>query len=533
VSILITPRHELQRNTRRLRKSSQFAHTPRTSPLDEIGVMGKDTIRICFCTPELDFCGVVGRTLGAGFEVNLDDCHNADVPVWQGGYDCVLLDLRDLPAGAEEEVGLRRLERFRRTDFAPPIVVMLGDDDAPLRRRLVEAGAYDVLASSPDIVELRWVLRRAHRLRRVEMELHQLRSTPSTTDRLDELLGFTENMQEVFVLARKVATCDVNVLITGETGTGKSMLGRAMHRLSPRNAASFVAFSCANLSEDLVEDELFGHEKGAFTGALTLRRGRFESADGGTLFLDEVGDLPLGLQAKLLRVLSDRTFERLGSNSPLTVDVRLVCATHRNLEQMVKNGEFREDLYYRLNVIQLHLPPLRERSGGIITLAHYLLQVVSRQLGRKVTRFSRLAMEGMDGYAWPGNVRELENVIRRAVVLAEGQTIEVWHLPAKLREGFDETWAARSYEEELHDFKRRLVIRTLQKCSGNKAETARALGLARGYLHRLIHDLKIQSEEGALACHHRLKKKPISSAFRKPSFGLIGGGAVKTLEETL
>ena len=228
-------------------------------------------------------------------------------------------------------------------------------------------------------------------------------------------------------------------------------------------------------------------------------RGRFEAADGGTLFLDEIGDLPLGLQAKLLRVLSDRSFERLGSNTPVTVDVRLVCATHRNLEEMVKNGEFREDLYYRLNVIQLHLPPLRERSGGIMMLAHHLLQQVSGEFGRKVTRFSRLAMEAMDEYAWPGNVRELENAIRRAVVLAEGPTIEVWHLPVKMREGFDQTQRARSYEEELRDFKRRLVVRTLQKCNGNKAETARALGLARGYLHRLIHDLKIQSEETSLA----------------------------------
>jgi DNA-binding NtrC family response regulator len=228
---------------------------------------------------------------------------------------------------------------------------------------------------------------------------------------------------------------------------------------------------------------------------MAMRRGRVEAADGGTLFLDEIGDLPLGLQAKLLRVLHDKTFERLGSNTPLTADVRLVCATHRNLEEMMKKGEFREDLYYRLNVIQLHLPPLRERGGGILMLGHHLLQQVCQEFGKKVTRFSRLAIEAMDEYAWPGNVRELENAIRRAVVLAEGPTIEVWHLPAKMREGFDQTQKARSYEEELRDFKRRLVIRTLQKCNGNKAETARALGLARGYLHRLIHDLKIQSEE--------------------------------------
>ena len=458
-----------------------------------------EIIRVCFCTPESDFGEVLGRALGPEFAVTPDACDSADLtPEWQEGYDCVLLDLRDVPTGAEAEAGLRHLANFRRTESAPPIVVLATAKDAAFLRQIVEAGAYDVLASPPDIQELRWVLRRAHRLHRVEVELRELRSAQSLADRLDDLIGFTENMQEVFAMARKVAACDVNVLITGETGTGKSIMGRALHRLSPRNGGPFVAFSCANLPEHLVEDELFGHEKGAFTGALTQRHGRFEAADGGTLFLDEIGDLPLGLQSKLLRVLQDRTFERLGSNTPLTVDVRLVCATHQNLEQMVKDSKFREDLYYRLNVIQLHLPPLRERSGGIIMLAHHLLQQISREFNRNVTRFSRLAIEAIDEYAWPGNVRELENVIRRAVVLAEGQTIEVWNLPAKMREGLDEAQAVRSYEDELRDFKRRLVIRTLQKCDGNKAETARVLGVARGYLHRLIHDLKIQTEETSL-----------------------------------
>jgi DNA-binding NtrC family response regulator len=461
--------------------------------------MENETIRVYFCTSDPDFSELVSRALGAGFDVRPQGCNDISDPAWQDGLFCVLLDLRDLPTGKEMDTTLRHFEKFRRPDFSAPIVVMLGDDDAVLSRRLVEAGAYDVLVSPPDIVELRWVLRRAHRLHQVEMELQELRVARASVDTLDELVGFSENMREVFALARKVAPCDVNVLITGETGTGKSMLARALHRLSPRAAAPFIAFSCANLPEHLVEDELFGHERGAYTGALTLRRGRFEAADGGTLFLDEIGDLPLGLQAKLLRVLHDRTFERLGSNTPLTADVRLVCATHRNLEEMVKSGGFREDLYYRLNVIQLHLPALRERSAGIVMLAHHLLQKISQEFGKKVNRFSRQTIEALDEYNWPGNVRELENVIRRAVVLAEGQAIEVWHLPAKMREGFGQVQSTRSYEEELRDFKRRLVVRTLQKCNGNKAEAARVLGLARGYLHRLIHDLKIQSEETSLA----------------------------------
>jgi two-component system NtrC family response regulator len=460
--------------------------------------MEKEVIRVCFCTHQRDFGEVLGRTLGAGFDVKLDACDDQSSSGWQDHYDCALLDLRELPTSSDVVRELKLFDRFRQAEVSLPVVVMLDDDDAVLLRQLVEAGAYDVLVSPPDIVELRLVLRRAHRLHRAELELHRLRALQSSQDRLDELIGFTENMNEVFTMARKVAPCDVNVLITGETGTGKSLLGRALHRLSPRREQPFVVFSCANLPEPLVEAELFGHEKGAFTGALTLRRGRFEAADGGTLFLDEIGDLPLGLQSKLLRVLQDRSFERLGSNTPLTADIRLICATHRNLEEMVQKGEFREDLYYRLNVIQLHLPPLRERTGGVVMLAHHLLMKISQEFGKKVTHLSRLAIESLDEYAWPGNVRELENVIRRAVVLAEGHSVEIWHLPAKMREGVDQTSVPRSYEEELRDFKRRLVIRTLQKCNGNKAEAARLLGLARGYLHRLIHDLKIQSDETSL-----------------------------------
>lgn len=461
--------------------------------------MEKESIRVCFCTPEADFGGVVGRALGSGFDVKVEAGDKLAAAGWQDNYDCVLLDLRELPTPADRIAERRLFDKFREWEVSLPIVAMVDDDDTARLRQLVEAGAYDVLASPLDVVELRAVLRRARRLHRVEVELQRLRAVENSQDRLDDLIGFTESMHEVFAMARKVAPCDVNVLITGETGTGKSLLGRAVHRLSPHHAGPFVTFSCANLPEHLVEDELFGHEKGSFTGALMLRRGRFEVANGGTLFLDEIGDLPLGLQSKLLRVLQDRSFERLGSNTPLTVDVRLVCATHRNLEEMVERGEFREDLYYRLNVIQLHLPPLRERTGGLVMLAHHLLQKISQELGKKVTHFSPVAIESLDEYAWPGNVRELENVIRRAVVLAESQTVEVWHLPEKLREGVEQTAVTRTYEEELRDFKRRLVIRTLQKCNGNKAEAARVLGLARGYLHRLIHDLKIQSEETSLA----------------------------------
>jgi DNA-binding NtrC family response regulator len=251
------------------------------------------------------------------------------------------------------------------------------------------------------------------------------------------------------------------------------------------------------MPETLVEDELFGHEKGAFTGAAGMRRGRVEMADQGTLFLDEIGDLDLGLQAKLLRVLQERSFERLGSNTPVKVNFRLVCATHRNLQEMVDQGKFRTDLYYRLNVVQVHLPPLRARRGGITALVRHFMERFSRLFNKDVRRFSPAALHALEEYKWPGNVRELENVVQRAIALAEGSTVEVWHLPEAICKGFEQIDApmARSYEDEIRDFKRRLILRTLQECGGNKVESARALGIARGYLHRLINQLEIESDE--------------------------------------
>jgi DNA-binding NtrC family response regulator len=297
-------------------------------------------------------------------------------------------------------------------------------------------------------------------------------------------------MHQLFALARRVAACDVTVLITGETGTGKELLARAVHHLSSRGVGPFVAFSCANLPETLVDDELFGHERGAFTGAAVARRGRFEAADGGSLFLDEIGDLPLGSQAKLLRVLQDRSFERLGSNNTLRVNIRLLCATHRDLMEMVGLGAFREDLYYRLNVTELHLPPLRDRREEIGLLARHFLQRFTEQFGKAPMHFSGGALCALEEHNWPGNVRQLENVVQRAVVLAEGSTIEVGDLPTGLSGALRQLLIAHSYDSEVREFKRRLVRRALEECGGNKTETARALHVARGYLHRLINELR-------------------------------------------
>jgi DNA-binding NtrC family response regulator len=439
----------------------------------------------------------MGSALGAEFEVRPSDGFSlTSVHKQKDWRDVVLLDLRWLEMESEaDHLGFRVLDQIRQVDPSTPVIVLLEDDDRTLLRRVLESGVYDTVSSPPDVLELRLVLRRAHRFHRVEKELQLLRSSQSSTESLGEMLVCSEAIQPVLSLARKVAPCDVSVLIAGETGTGKELLGRALHRLSQRATGPFVAFSCANLPETLIEDELFGHEKGAFTGAVAVRRGRFEIADQGTLFLDEIGDLALGLQAKLLRVLQQRSFERLGSNTPLNVNIRLICATHRNLEEMVAQGTFREDLYYRLNVVQLELPPLRERRDGIPVMAYHFLRRFAREFHKETRRFSPLAMHALEEYAWPGNVRELENVVQRAVVLAEERVVEIWHLPKALQNGFEQVAAGRSYDGEVREFKRRLLVRTLRDCEGNKAEAARLLGIARGYLHRLINQLQIQTEE--------------------------------------
>jgi DNA-binding NtrC family response regulator len=420
----------------------------------------------------------------------------ADVREW---CDVVLLDLRsDSALERSGSGGLNLIDKICKIPSHPPIVVLCDECNRQIILDAVERGAYDTIASPPNMVELRLVLRRAHRSHVMEREVERLKASARESGGLHELLGTTSAMRELFALAQKIAPCDVNVLITGETGTGKELLANAIHRMSSRSERPLVAFSCTNLPDTLIDDELFGHEKGAFTGALTMRRGRIEMADQSTLFLDEIGDLGVGLQPKLLRVLQERTIERLGSNNLLNVNIRVICATHRNLAEMVQQGQFREDLYYRLNVVQMHLPALRERRDDIPLLAQHFLESSAAKFKRKTRRFSQSALHALEEYSWPGNVRELHNAVQRAVVLSEGQTIELWQLPAALRTGSDVPLLSRSYEEEVREFKRRLVLRTLRECGWRKAESARVLGVARGYLHRLINQLAIQETKEEL-----------------------------------
>lgn len=453
----------------------------------------EQAIQVLFLSQDSGLAEAIGRALGDGFVTHASkEVQVSRLVELRGWCDVIVMDLRPAAIHGDFERALQMMQEIGEIPSHAPVVVLYDGDNRRLFLGAMDRGAFDSATMPPNMVELRLILRRASKFHATEAELGRLRAEAQRAGRLHELLGTSREMQELFSLAQKVAPCDVNVLITGESGTGKELLARAIHRMSARNTRPLVAFSCVNLPESLIEDELFGHEKGAFTGALTARAGRFEAANHGTLFLDEIGDLSLGLQPKLLRVLQERSFQRLGSNATTNVNIRQISATNRNLTEMVQQGKFREDLYYRLNVVQLHLPPLRDRRDDIPVLAHHFLENCSRQFNRKARRFSQVALRALEEYSWPGNVRELENTIQRAVVLSDGHTVDIGQLSAVVREGCCVPGPARSYEEEVRQFKKRLVVRTLRECGWRKAESARMLGMARGYLHRLINQLEIQ-----------------------------------------
>jgi Nif-specific regulatory protein len=312
------------------------------------------------------------------------------------------------------------------------------------------------------------------------------------------MVGESEAMRRVYQFIARVALTDSTVLIRGESGTGKELAAQALHQNSARSSRPLVAINCAALTETLLESELFGHERGAFTGALTQKKGKLEVADGGTLFLDEVGELAPVMQAKLLRVLQEREFERVGGTRTIRVDVRVVTATNRDLEEAVRAGTFRQDLYYRLNVVSFEMPPLRERREDIPLLASYFAAKYAAKFKRKVTGLSPEARECLVSYDWPGNVRELENAIERAVVLGSTERVLPEDLPENVLEAEPQTGNAPAavgrYHDALREAKRQLILRALELSGGSFTEAARALGVHPNYLHRLIRNLNLRPE---------------------------------------
>ena len=371
-------------------------------------------------------------------------------------------------------------------------------------------GAFDILEQPLDVQQLKFALDRACRRVAMARELFETREL-LCVKRVEGLLGNSLAMERVNELARKVASVMTTVLITGESGTGKGVVAEAIRRLSQRSAKPSVAFSVCAFPDSLIEDELFGHEKGAFTGASQTRRGRFEEANGGTIFLDEIGDLAMPLQAKLLRVLQERRVERLGSNVSHPVDARVICATSRNLEKMVEQGTFREDLYFRISVVKIQMPPLRERAEDIPLLAEYFLKTFARLHNRNARSFTPGFLGALCRHTWPGNVRELQNVIERSVVLANGnEQLGLTDLPEQLRgDVMPEPARTGSFHQAVQACKKELVISALRMHSGNKLKAAKELKISRCYLHRLLNQFKLADDEAA---EESLRPLPIETA---------------------
>ncbi len=406
-----------------------------------------------------------------------------------GGYPVVVLDLGLPPDDSGASEGLACLAEILAERPGTKVIVASGNAERANAVRAVAAGAYDFYCKPVDVEVLSLMLDRAWRLSELEAENRALAA--HRVGAMGGLVTGAPSMQKVCQKLERVAATDVGILILGESGTGKELLARAAHDYSPRASGPFIAINCASIPESLLESELFGHEKGAFTGAIKRTLGKVELAHHGTLFLDEIGDLPMSLQAKLLRFLQERCFERVGGRERITVDVRLVSATHQRLDEMIGSGRFREDLYYRLNEVRLDVPPLRERPGDALLLATHFLHRFNAEYRRNLKGFGSDAVDAIGRHPWPGNVRELANRVKRAVIMADGRVITASDLDlADLRdtEVGDGDTTLRNARERLE---RQLVQEAIARAQGNMSRAARALGVSRPTLYHLIKSLDV------------------------------------------
>ncbi|MGO9446177.1 MAG: PEP-CTERM-box response regulator transcription factor [Thiobacillaceae bacterium] len=394
----------------------------------------------------------------------------------------VLLDLGlpPDPDGATE--GLATLQKILSMAPATKVIVITGNLDRANAVRAIGMGAYDFFQKPFEPEVLAIMIGRALHVHTLEIENRRLSQRVQSP--LAGLITADETMLKVCQTIDKVAPANVSILLLGESGTGKEVLARAIHALSPRADKRFIAINCAAIPDTLLESELFGYEKGAFTGAAKQTIGKIEYADQGTLFLDEIGDLPLPLQGKLLRFLQERVIERLGGRAEIPVDVRVVCATHQNLSTMIKEGRFREDLYYRLSEISITIPPLRDRVGDPVLLAQAFMERIAREQGRAMKGFTHDALEALEAHAWPGNVREMENIVKRAAIMADGPLISAGDLGLSPKEGKSVPLNLRQVREEAE---RAAVARALTRTQHNVAQTAELLGISRPTLYDLMN----------------------------------------------
>jgi DNA-binding NtrC family response regulator len=419
------------------------------------------------------------------FAQAVEDGPKAIAAVNQENWDIVLLDLR-MP-GMD---GMEVLKQVKEIAPHTVVIMMTAYASIPGAVQAMKEGAYDYIVKPLDVEQLTLMLKRIVEHQQLITENILLRKRLTEKYEFEDIIGRSEAMQEVFEMIKAVTDTNATVLVTGETGTGKELVARAIHSNSSQRYGPFVATSCGALPETLLESELFGYDKGAFTGADRTKKGRFELANGGTLFLDEVGDISMKTQIKLLRVLQEKRFRRLGGTDSIEVDVRLISATNRDLVAAIEEGSFRSDLYYRLNVVSIHLPPLRERKEDVALLAAHFINKYNVEFNKKFDRVDRKAMDFMMDYHWPGNVRELENVIERALVIDHGPEVRVKHLPFCNVE-----MPPTDEPQSLQEVERLHIEKMLERYDWNIARTARLLSIDRTTLHKKIKKFGLERQQ--------------------------------------
>lgn len=405
-----------------------------------------------------------------------------------GECDLIITDLK-MPGLLGSDL-LRKV--IRSPLFEVPVIVLTGHGSVENAVETMRDGAYDFLMKPINLKKLSLVIKRALGRKALELENRELRRKLDEKFSFSNITGNSAPMQRVFEIVQQVAPSNANILITGENGTGKELIANSIHQISSRVSAPMIKVHCGALSETVLESEFFGHERGAFTGAISQRKGRFELADGGTLFLDEIGDISLLVQVKLLRVIQEREFERVGSEKTIRVDVRLICATNKDLLKEVEAGRFREDLYFRLNVITVPMPLLRDRHGDIPILVHRFLKEFCEQNRKPLIRMSNKALARLDSYSWPGNIRELRNVIESCVVMSQGSIIQEKDLPANIFGGENHKGISVALGSSLEELEKSTILSTLSMTGQNKSKTAKILGIGRKTLHRKLQSYGMQ-----------------------------------------
>lgn len=428
-----------------------------------------------------------------GYEVLLaEDGQTALKTMLKTEIDLIISDLRMPKVGGEE-----LLKKVAVSYPTVPVIILTGHGTVDNAVQAMRDGAYDFITKPVNLDRLSLLIKRALGSRELALKHRKLQAEVSKLERRRhdrEMVGKSASMVQIFQLINQVAPTKAGILISGESGTGKELVANAIHAQSPRKVAPLIKVHCAALSESLLESELFGHEKGSFTGATGQRKGRFELADGGTIFLDEIGEINQSVQIKILRVLQEKAFERVGGEKTITVDVRTIAATNRDLKAEVAQGRFREDLYYRLNVVNIALPPLRERVEDIPLLAAKYLKATALEHGKNIQGWHPKAAAILRTYSWPGNVRELRNVIESAVILSKGTYIGVEDLPPELNERGDGNRIVVPLGISIAEVEKRVIRANLNAFNGNKSRTSKVLGIGRKTLHRKIHDYGMEAE---------------------------------------